>query len=226
MRLAVRRAAYAFLALCSVAMFLLAIAWVTDFDFRFEGDQERAIREFASSHRATDLRFPGADHQPIRPPNANARSFDLSSSALSFVEQEIDAALVNDPANSRLLFLRSQIHLLHLQPTEAIGILERLRPFAPKDPDLLGSLGYAHYLRGRADNEMREILRAIDFFEKALEADPHNSVLLFNAAVAYQRVNRREAAEKLFQQLLALEGSDGWTMEAKARLLEITLRKE
>mgnify|MGYP003888285283 CR=1 FL=1 len=213
---------YSLLAFCSMGMTAFFVAWLMDFDFRFEDERERAIREFASAHRATDLRFPGAAHQPVRSLGSNIRTFDLTSSALSFVEQELDSALVSDPGNSRLLFLRSQVYLLNLQPAPAIDILERLRPFSPEDPAILGSLGYAHYVRGRADSQMGDLLRALDFFEKALSIAPEDPVLLFNTAIVYQRLGKRDEAQRHFQKVLDRDSTSGWAMEAKARMIQLT----
>lgn len=215
-------AGYISLAAFSIALAVGTIAWMLDFDFRFENEADRAIREFASSHRATDLRFPGAEHQPVRTQTGGPESYDLSSSALSFAEREIDAALQEHPSSSRHLFRRAQVHLLYMQPTPAIDLLERLRPFSPRDPALLGALGYAHYVRGRADKNLGELLRSIDFFNQALESAPQDAVLLFNAAIAQQRVGNRKEAAILYQRLLSLGEEDGWSKEASVRLLDVT----
>ena len=225
LRTIVRTSAYTTLAMASLVVAFLAYAIATDFDLRFEGERERAIREYASAHRATELRFPGASHQVIRSGDTRNTDFDFSSSELSFVEQDIDADLERNPGNDQLLTLRAQIHLLRLQPAAAIDILDRLRPFSPKDPTLLGWLGYAHYLRGRSEREPRDMLRAIDFFESALTVDGQNPVLLFNAAVAYQRIGNRTAAERCFSALVALGKRDGWTREAEVRRMELTKDK-
>lgn len=151
-----------------------------------------------------------------------ASEFDLSSSELSFVEQELDAALIADPGNSRNLFRRAQVHLLYLQPSSAIELLERLRPFSPEDPTLLGALGYAHYLRGRAERNAGDLLRASDFFERALRNQPENEELLFNAAIAQQRLGNRNEAIVLFQRFLKQGTDDGWAREARTRLRELS----
>lgn len=220
-RTLLRRMGYLGLAGFTVLFALLAVVWLLDIDLTMEDDYERAIREFASQHRGSDLRFPGAGYQPVQAPAALARGFDLSSSHLTFVEQELDAGLAEDPGNSRLLFLRAQVHLLYLQYAPAIDILERLRVFSPEDATLLGALGYAHYLRGRAERNTGELLRASDFFHQALRSQPDDEVLLFNAAVTQQRLGNRTDATSLLERLLALNGNDGWAREARLRMREL-----
>ncbi len=218
----VRRAGYAGLAIFTLAFALGCVVLLFDVDFRWEDSYQRAIRNFASGHRAIDLRFPGAEHQPIRPPQGLSADFDLSSSELSFVEQELDGELAKDPSNSRWILLRAQVHLLYLQPAPAIDLLERLRPFSPKDPDILGLLGYAHYLRGRANRNTAELLRAIDFFEQALSIDPSNQDLLFNAGIAQQRVGNRKQATARFESFLSQSPEGAWAREARNRIRELS----
>ncbi len=197
------------------------VALLFDIELRMGDPRERVIREFASGHRATDLRFPGAEHQPIRPRQGLAADFDLSSSELAFLEKEIDAELADSPSDSRLIFLRAQVHLLYLQPGPAIDLLERLRLFSPRDPELLGALGYAHYIRGRAERNTGDLLRAVDLIDKALEAAPGNEVLLFNAGIAYQRLRKQGEASSRFRRFLEIAGEDGWAREARQRLREL-----
>jgi len=216
-----RKIGYLGLAVCTLGLAAFAILWLHGVDLNFEDERQNAIREFASHHRLTDLRFPGAAHQAVSPPSGISSDFDLSSSALSFVEQEIDADLAQNPGDSRLLFLRAQIHLLRREPGPAIGILERLRPFSPDDPRLLGALGYAHYLRGRAERNVEALLRAIDFFNEALRVEPDDPVLLFNAAVAQQRVGNRKDAKSMYERFLSKRKGDAWEREALSRMREL-----
>lgn len=217
----VRRLGYVGLAMFSVLFAVFAALWVLDIDLTVEDEYERAIREFASKHRSTDLRFPGADHQPVKPPAGISGGFDLSSSQLSFVEQDLDSQLAKEPGNSRLLFLRAQVHLLNLQYAQAIDILDRLRVFSPDDPALLGALAYGHYLRGRAERNTAELLRAGDFFQQALRGKPNDEVLLFNAAITQQRIGNRGEAAALFGRFVALQREDGWTREAQSRMRDL-----
>lgn len=219
-----RLAFFLVLGFAVLAMTVAGILWVSD--FRLEDDYELAIREYASANRGTDLRFPGAAWSPIRPRLRSGDGFDFSASALSIAEQELADALKRNPSDSRLLYLQAQIHLLYLREAPAIDILNRLLPFSPNDPDLLGALAYAHYLRGRQQRSMRDLLRSIDLFEKALEQRPVDEVLLFNAATAYQRARMHPRAEQLYRQLLQRDSEGNWAREVKGRLREVASDEE
>jgi tetratricopeptide (TPR) repeat protein len=210
------------MAVMVVAFATIAVVVLFDLDPRLEDSRERILRDFAGTHRATDLRFPGAAHHPIRPRQGLAADFDLSSSELSFVEQEIEAELQAKPGNSRLMYLRALVHLVYLQPGPAIDLLERLRLFSPNDPELLGALGYAHYLRGRAERSTGDLLRSVDFLDQAIAVSPDDPVLLFNAGIVYQRLKNQKEAVSRFRRFLQVSPEDGWAAEARQRLRDLS----
>lgn len=214
-----RGTAVAFLAFATLAIAGLLVIWLFDIDFQDES--RRAIRQYASEHRQTDLRFPGADYRPIRSIRIRGEDYDFSATDLTLLEEDLRAKLEQDPSNSETLFGLAEIHLLRLQPLQAVDILERLRPFTPDDPKLLGALAYGYYLRSRGNNQTRDLLRSLDLFEKALKADPDNPVLIFNAGTVAQRARMKEQATQHYKRFLLIENDTGWAVEVKVRLREL-----
>lgn len=215
----IRRGATIALALATVAIAALMAVWF--FDLSLEDRPTRIVRAYATEHRQTDLRFPGAGYSPVRSLRGLRQDYDFSAAELADLEEETKAQLARNPGDSQALFTMAQICLLRMQPLQAIDILERLRLFAPKDGELLGALAYAHYLRGRMTHETPDLLRSVDLFEKALEARPDDPVLLFNAATAAQRAELRAQAKSRYERFLTLESGTGWAVEARIRLREV-----
>lgn len=214
-----RGTAVVFLAFATLAIAGLLVIWLFDIDFQDES--RRVIRQYASEHRQIDLRFPGADYRPIRSIRIRGEDYDFSAADLAVVEEDLRTKLEQDPSNSEILFSLAEIHLLRLQALQAIDILERLRPFTPNDPKLLGALAYGYYLRSRGNNQTRDLLRSLDLFEQALQAEPDNPVLIFNAGTVAQRARMTEQANRHYTRFLAIENDTGWAVEVKVRLREL-----
>lgn len=218
-RVMLRRVGTLILAVASVAIAALFAVWFFEIDF---GDQSnRVIRDYATEHRQIDLRFPGAGYRPfrtIRPPD---EGYDFTAADLAVYEEDLKQKLQEQSGDSEALFAMAEVCLLRLQPLQAIDILERLRLFSPKDPKILGALGYGNYLLFRSSKEARDLLRSVDLFEAALQASPDDPVLLFNAGTVAQRAKLREQAKRRYTKFLDVESDTGWAAEVKLRLRDV-----
>lgn len=214
-----RRLATVGLALATVAIAGLLAIWYFEIDF--QDRPTRIVLKYASEHRQTDLRFPGASYRPIRTVRGAQEDYDFSAAELADLEEELRVRIAERPGDSEALFAMAEVCLVRLQPLQAIDILERLRLFSPKDAKLLGALAYAHYLRARMTRQTPDLLRSVDLFEKALESAPDDPVLLFNAGTAAQRANLSLQAKARYERFLELETGTGWAVEARVRLREL-----
>jgi tetratricopeptide (TPR) repeat protein len=218
-RLALRRIGTLTLAIAGIAIAGLFAIWFFEVDF---GDQSRSvIRAYATEHRQIDLRFPGAGYRPFRAVRPPDEGYDFTDADLAQYEEELKQKLRARPGDSETLFALAEVCLLRLQPLQAIDILERLRLFSPKDAKILGALAYGNYLLARRSNETRDLLRSTDLYEAALEVNPDDPVLLFNAGTVAQRAKLVERAKERYTQFLAIESDTGWAAEVRLRLRDL-----
>jgi Flp pilus assembly protein TadD len=109
----------------------------------------------------------------------------------------------------RLIALAQEFSLDHVnQPTpslrrsqdDAVVSLQRLTHKGDQRARKLSEKGLHEYRRHRYGE-------ALSFLQKALETDPHSSVLQNNLGVVYCLLGQDEAAQQAFQQAIALDSS-------------------
>jgi len=118
------------------------------------------------------------------------------------------------PPGERLMLAR--LYLARSQgddEEQALGILHDLADAGVQTPQVLNDTGVALY-------GLRHNAEAVDYFTKALKADPGMTQALFNRAVAEEGIDR-QAARQDYQKFIDTASNQDWISEARDRLKKI-----
>jgi Tfp pilus assembly protein PilF len=105
----------------------------------------------------------------------------------------------NPDQDDALEFVERAWELRHEQPEEALRLLERALAAAPNSADVLANAG-RFLARSEADQA-----RALELFARAIELDPADGVMLYDAALCAERQGKLERAEVWLRESLRLE---------------------
>ena len=81
---------------------------------------------------------------------------------------------------------------------EAVQLLKRARKLAPRDPNVLNSLGLCLNALGRTEE-------ALQAYDSALRIEPRMAIAHFNRGVALEEINEVNRARSAYEQTVALE---------------------
>ncbi len=112
------------------------------------------------------------------------------------------------------------LHLLHpVAPdgSNAVDSLESANDSAPESPTLLNDLGAAYWVRAHQLDSPRELARALETFEKALELEPSLPEALFNRALTLEALGLKVAARETWRDYVDRDPTSLWSAEATER---------
>lgn len=103
----------------------------------------------------------------------------------------------------------------------AIARLETLSKRVPGAGRVFSDLSAAYLARASRDRDPRDLIRALDAAERAVQLDPTLEEALWNRAVALETLVRRPAIES-WQRVVATEDADDWREEAATAVARLT----
>jgi CHAT domain-containing protein/Flp pilus assembly protein TadD len=209
-----------------IATVLALLAW-TAVRFLVTPDIDSLLATAYTEQRTMEVRIPGAAYAPIRQERNAARSTLDQPQALLEANALIAKRLKDHPDDPRWLQAKGRADLLAFRYEAAIPTLERALNLQPNSPELLTDLATAHFQRAQA-NSGREIDygTAIEYLGRALAKNPDDPVVLFNRAVAEEKLRLYLPSITDWNHYLKVDPSGPWADEARRKLGEVRKKVE
>jgi len=159
----------------------------------------------------------GAEH---RERSCEAAPAAPSTHALLLIRRAGEAALAGvDPdalhaaAVANLVYSGGAGNLLD----QSISYLQSASRLTERPAPVLADLAAAHLMRARATDSPRDLFRALEAAERALEHEPGNVAARFNAAVALERIGTPYEGAEAWSRYLEADSTSAWADEARKR---------
>jgi tetratricopeptide (TPR) repeat protein len=188
---------------------------------------EKLLAQAYAEQRTMEMRIPYAAHADFKQTRGDNASLLSSPEALRKATDVIAAKLKKNPDDPQWLLLSARLDLLDWNYRTALKALDRLT-FDPigSSPQYALSRGLALYEKAESESPGRQsYAEAVDWFGKALHEQPNNSVVLFNQAVACEKILAFDCASSDWERLLRIEKDPGWISEARQHLTAIQEKK-
>lgn len=141
----------------------------------------------------------------------NYRHRDLGSTEQR-IEEELDRALVLQPDLGEAYAVKAIVLAEKLAPaSEQIPLLERATASNPSDSQTLVWLAQAYGDAGRSEDELRA-------YERAYAVDPLSPLLLLNYAMTSQLKGNPDTAQRLVDELAAIQPGSSMLFNTRAQL--------
>jgi tetratricopeptide (TPR) repeat protein len=180
-----------------------------------------------TEQRTTEMRVPYAAYADFN----QKRSGDNPSrsalpSSLNRAADKIAQHLQKEPDNPQWLMLSARLDLWDSNYKAALSSLERISDSQTiQSPEYLMTRAFALFQESEALKETQGYSEAVDLLDKALQKNPDDPVLLFNQAIACEKIHSYECAESDWNRFLAVEKDPQWTAEARKHLDQIREKK-
>jgi tetratricopeptide (TPR) repeat protein len=180
-----------------------------------------------SEQRTTEMRIPYAAYADFN----QKRSGDTPSrsslpQSLNLAADKISKHLQKEPDDPQWLMLSARLDLWDSNYKAALSSLERISDSqAIQSPEYLMTRAFALFQKSEALKESQGYSEAVDLLDKALQKAPNDPVLLFNQAIACEKIHSYGCAENDWNRLLAVEKDPQWTAEARKHLDQIREKK-
>jgi CHAT domain-containing protein len=208
-------------ALFGGCLLVSAFAWYEVREQRRVAPSELLANAYGEQ-RTMDLRIMNSKHSSVRNNRGKTSSrFDRPESLLD-LEAAIASDMRNEPDNIRLIASRGQASLLEWSYEAAISDLQEVLDREPKSTYLLNDLGSAYFERAESEGRFSDFGIAFELQSRALRADPHNHIALFNRAITADRLYLYSQSMEDWKDYLKLDPSGEWAEEARDRLGELT----
>jgi|HubBroStandDraft_1064217.scaffolds.fasta_scaffold00079_19 cytochrome c-type biogenesis protein CcmH/NrfG len=181
---------------------------------------ERLLADAYTKHRQMEMRVPGAKWGPVRTQmGTESSSFNQPvelTDAVSNIKRGIDA----HPDDPTWLQLQGRADLLDGKDEAAIVELERAHALRPADASILLDWGTALFEKAeKTDPKLRA--DAFERFSEGYRLKPDDPALLFNRALAAQRIPVYNEARDDWEKYLRIDPTSGWAQEARQHLNEV-----
>ena len=180
-----------------------------------------------TEQRTTEMRLPYAAYADFK----QKRSGDNPSRStlppsLNLAADKIAKHLEKEPDDPQWLMLSARLDLLDWNYKSALSTLEKITDTrTTESPEYLMTRAFALFQKSEVLKESQGYSEAVDLLDKALQKAPNDPVLLFNQAIACEKINSKECAESDWNRLLAVEKDPQWTAEARKHLDQIKEKK-
>jgi tetratricopeptide (TPR) repeat protein len=180
-----------------------------------------------TQQRTVEMRVPYAAYadfnQKRSGDNPSRSSFPPS---LNQAADKIAKHLEKEPDDPKWLMLSARLDLLDWNYKSALSTLEKISDVRiAESPEYLMTRAFALFQKSEALKESQGYSEAVDLLDKALQKAPDDPVLLFNQAIACEKIHSYECAEGDWKRLLAVEKDPQWTTEARKHLDQIREKK-
>lgn len=180
-----------------------------------------------TQHRTVEMRVPYAAYADF---NQRRSGDNPSRSALppslNQAADKIAKHLEKEPDDPQWLMLSARLDLLDWNYKSALSTLEKISDAQiVGSPEYLMTRAFALFQKSEVLKESQGYSEAVDLLDKALQKAPDDAVLLFNQAIACERIHSYECAESDWNRLLAVEKDPQWIAEARKHLNQIREKK-
>jgi tetratricopeptide (TPR) repeat protein len=100
----------------------------------------------------------------------------------------------------------------------AIAALTRAADTSGNQPGALNDLAAAYIARGSQHDDQEDIRRGLELTDQVLASGERNVEVLFNRALALERIGRRPEAIQAWREYIRVEGNPEWRREAQEHL--------
>lgn len=206
---------------------VVALAWL---GFRaYSHDRPSyANRLLAQSYvmqRTLEMRIPGAEFAPMRVERGAPRSRMDRPAVLLEAEDIIARRLARSPDDPQWLQAKGRADLLDGNYTAAMSSFEKALERIPDVPDLQADLATAYFSRAESEDRASDYAIAVEFFGKALQKEPDNAVVLFNRAIALERMFLYRQALDDWDHYLRVDPAGAWSAEARRHIEQLKLKQ-
>jgi len=180
-----------------------------------------------TEQRTTQMRIPYAGYAAFN----QKRSGDTPSrsslpQSLNLAADKIAKHLQKEPDDPQWLMLSARLDLLDWNYKSALSTLEKISDARiVESPEYLMTRAFALFQKSEVLKESQGYSEAVDLLDKALQKAPGDPVLLFNQAIACEKIYSYGCAENDWNRLLAVEKDPQWTAEARKHLDQIREKK-
>lgn len=177
----------------------------------------RLLAKAYTERRQMEMRPEGAEWGPIRTQMGTESSSLAEPSELMAAKLNIIRGIEASPDDPTWLQLEGRMELLDRKVDAAIVNLERARALRPNDATILADLGAAYFQK--AENAGvdggKVFSSAYDSFTEGLRLKPGDATLLFDQALAAERMYGYDTARKAWDAYLKIDAKSGWAREAQ-----------
>jgi hypothetical protein len=191
------------------------------------GKVDTLLAQVYTDKRTTEMRLPNAKHADfVQTRSGEAESRLNSPPSLSRAAEQISEHLKKDPDDPKWLILSARLDLLDWNYKPALSSLERINDaHVAESPEFLMTRAFALYERSEVLKENQGYFEAVNLLGKALQKTPDDPVLLFNQAIACEKIHAYECAQGDWTRFLTLEKDPGWASEGRKHLRQIEEKK-
>ena len=180
-----------------------------------------------TEQRTTEMRVPYAAYSDFNQKRSgDSPSRSALPPSLNLAADKIAKHLQKDPDNPQWLMLSARLDLWDWNYKAALSSLDKISDSqAIQSPEYLMTRAFALFQKSEVLKETQGYSEAVDLLDKALQKSPGDQVLLFNQAIACEKIHSYECAESDWNRLLAVEKDPQWTAEARNHLNQIREKK-
>jgi len=182
--------------------------------------QRLTCRAYAE-HRELPMRLMAcAAYAPIHTERGTDSSRLIRPDLLE-AEARVARGVEAHPADAAWLRLQGRADLLDGKDDAAIAELERARALRPKDAYILSDLGMAYFQKAERTKNPQLYASAFERFSEGSVLKPTDPALLFNRALAAERLFAFTEARNDWDAYLRIDSNSGWAREARQHLDEV-----
>lgn len=187
----------------------------------------RLLAETYTEERTVEMRIPDAAHSDFNQSRSANRESQLNLPVgMSKAIDMISRHLKESPDDPRWLILSARLDLLDWNYKPALSTLERITdPQVIESSQFLMTRSLALYEEAEVSKDSSGYFEAVELLGKALQKKPDDPVLLFNQAIACEKIYSYECAQKDWDRFLTIETDSGWSAEARNHLDHLKEKK-
>ena len=182
---------------------------------------ERLLAQAYTERRQMEMRLPGAEWGRIRTQMGVESSSFNQPLELTDAISNIKRGIASHPDDPSWLKLQGEADLLDGKDEAAIAELERAHALRPADASILLDLGTALFQRAEKEDDPQWRAKAFERFSEGVRLKPNDAALLFNRALAAQRMSNFHEAEDDWGAYLGVDSTSGWAREARQHRGEV-----
>ena len=201
-----------------VAIALLAAFLVGYLLYRARSTSPAGLLLHAYSERRTlELRMSGAGYGPLHPRTMAGSTLEHSQSLLE-AEAQLGHLLQQAPAKPELSQQQGRADLLEWSYEAAITDLQQALESQPNSTEILNDLASGYFERAESEKNFSDYATAYELQSRALQAEPDNTVVLFNRAITGEKLFLLHQSMEDWQRYLRVDASGEWAAESRERL--------
>jgi tetratricopeptide (TPR) repeat protein len=182
---------------------------------------ERLLAQAYTERRQMEMRLPGAEWGRTQTQRSAESSSFNEPQALLDAKSNIKRGSDAHPDDPRWLKLQGEADLLDGNVDTAIAELERAHALRPADASILLDLGTALFQKAEKADDPQLRAQAFERFSEGVRLKPDDAALLFNRALAAQKMYAYTEARDDWDAYLRVDSRSGWAEEAHRYLDEV-----